>query len=169
MAEELSIVMATPVVTLTKAKGYNSERFVEVRAGAHPTTALSIHYTANMDDGGVPTVQDKLLVAVLSGVRREWLHPITNQPVEGGEVPITFEAVSANARGGANPPRAGQFDTLHFSTVNEKGLNGALKRLHVSMRSESGHVVHAAVVLSKGQVTSMLAALLAIYPRLCEE
>ncbi len=168
MPEEISIVTATPVVTLTKAM-HRTERYVEVRADDRHAEGLSIHYTARLIDGSVPTVQEKLLVAVVAGVPSYWLHPITNQPVEGGEVPITFEAVSASRHQGSDPSRAGQFDTLHFSTVDEKGLSGALKRLHVSMRSESGHVVHAHATLTKGQVTRMIAALLAIYPSLCEE
>ena len=162
MVQELSLVTATPVVTLTKAMR-RIEKYVEVRA-EDQAEGLSIHYPADLLDG-IPTVQEVLLVAVLAGVHRSWLHPITNQPVEGGIVPIIFQAISANRRGGANPSRAEQFDTLHLSTVD----NGVLKRLDVSMRDESGHTVHAHAVLSKGQVTSMLAALLAIYPRLCEE
>ncbi len=163
MTKELAIVTATPFVTLTKAKR-DGGLFVEVRA-SDQAEGLSIHYDANTEWGEVPTVQDRLLVAILSGVRPEWLNPPTNQPVEGGPVPITFEAVSAAERGGIDPVRSRQYDTLHISTVH----NGLSNRLDVSMRDESGSLVHAKVVLSKGQVTSMLAALLAIYPHLEEE
>lgn len=156
--EEMTLIVATADVGMTKMLTYGPH-LVEVRATDKPGGGLSIHYEA--EAGEVPTVGEKLLVAVLAGVYSEWLNE------QSSAHPITFRAVSAAPRVAPNvaPGDEGRtFDTLAITeTQVEAGT-----RLYVSMLDESGHVVHAAVELSKGQVTSMLTALLAIYRRLEE-
>lgn len=161
MSEELSLITATPVVKLLKVFPYSTREKIEVRAAAAVVDHdLSIHYTTESDE--TPSANEKLLVAVLAGVHQSWLNPPTNQPTEGLTPNIQFEAVSATPRHGR--PAEGH-DALRITHGRDtEGGN----RLVISMRNESGSVHHAGVTLSKGQVTSMLAALLAIYPRLQE-
>jgi hypothetical protein len=160
MSEELSLITSTPVVTLTKGHPYSHR--IEVQAQDNEEAVLSLRYKVYTSDQ-VPTVREKLLVAVLAGVQPQWLTPPTNQPVEGGPPPIHWEGVSAVPYD-SDGARGGDHDRLHVGQYTNDGM----VRLHVGMKNESGHKQHAIVVLSKGQVTSLLAALLAIYPRLEE-
>lgn len=155
MVEEVSLNLTVAGVTQTKINKYNPS-IVEVRADDHPGGGLSIRYDAV--EGEVPTVNEKLLVAVLSGVHEAWLN---NSP--GSETAeITFEAISANLR--ALKEDHNCFDALHLNIVDK----GVCHRLQVTMTDESGAQTRARVVLSKGQVVSMLAALLAMYDQLTE-
>ena len=158
MQEEVSIHIGVPTVRQTKLQGNGT---IEVRAETR-ASAFSVHYRQRQQ---TPTVTERLLVAVLSGVRPEWLP----SDVPGGNneepVPITYEAVSAEEHGGNNPTIAQTFDVFHLAAVDR----GNMKRLHVAMTNESTSVVYAAAVLSKGQVDSMITALIAIYPRLHED
>lgn len=160
MSEELTLLTAIPAVTLAKAQPHT--HYVEVRA-VDDAQDLSVHYQA--DEGEVPRVHEKLLVAVLVGIDPAWLDPPTNQPTEPAQPNIRFEAMSVKSHGGIDPSRAEQHDTLHIGHATVDGMN----RLSVVTTNESGSVNYARIVLSKGQVTSMLAALLAIYPRLHED
>lgn len=167
MTQKLSIVMATPEVILTKKRRGMVEPYIEVRAGSLSSNrlndGLSIFYDAA--HWKVPTVGERLLVAVLSGVKSDWL-TVDGEGLRTKSLPITYEAVSTMAHSGSNPSRAKQFDTLHFR-AGQYPVGGSI-RLYVSMKNESGDVAHANVVLSKGQVEGMIAALLTIYPRLEE-
>ena len=161
MVQELTLVTAVPVVTLTKAM-HRIEKYIEVRAD-DPAEGLSIHYEADIDNG-VPTVQEELLVAVLSGVNPEWL-PDNSVGSTEEPAPITFEAVSSMASKVRKNDKENLFDMLHLAV----GTHGRMKRLHVSLSDAGRTHLYAAAVLSKGQVTQMIAALLAIYPRLHED
>lgn len=168
MSEEVSIHIGIP--TVHQAKVIGASPYAEVRAETK-ASSFSVHYRTQ---GEVPAVRERLLVAVLSGVRHAWIDDAPGQE----QVPIRFEGVSALpvaivdpriSASADDPLRAEQFDTLRFSAATTVADGGGHEtRLRVSMKDESGDTVHAAVVLSKGQVTSMLAALLAIYPRLEE-
>ena len=156
MSEEVSIHIGVPIVRQTKLLGhYNTE----VRASAK-APAFSTYYYRSQQDGPAPTVGERLLVAVLSGVHPEWL-PIPHDVIQ---VPIGYKAVSAVSHGGNDPSRANQFDTLRFYQPGRPNL----PHLEISMGDESGSVSYATVALTKEQVAQMLAALLAIYPRLNE-
>ncbi len=157
MPEKVSIHIGVPTVRQTKLQGNGT---IEARAETH-TRSFSVHYSHTDPP---PTVGEKLLVAVLSGVYPEWLPGGRPEGERGPEPPITYEAVSDVPRGGNDPSRAEQFDTLHFRPAN----NMDVTRLEIWMASEGGKV-HAAAVLNKRQVTHMLAALIAIYPQLHED
>lgn len=156
MVQELSIVTATPVVSLTKQKKF-TENYVEVRAD-DLVARLSIHYAADVEAGGVPSVQEQLLVAVLAGVPRDWLHEYGPRREK---VDIRWEGVSAKLRHGS---ATSGHDTMHLMTAREDRL----VRVNIGMFSEARKPV-SEVVLSKGQVTTLLAALLSIYPDLEED
>lgn len=186
MSEEVSVTIGTPQVVKTEAKPGGVEiKAYEVVPGTYRQAAhrgLSAHYAVRTTDDA-PHIGEKLLVAVLSGVHPEWLDPESNiwathdrglEPLKVQEpVGITFQAVSAKPFNSPYPSRNDQHDTLHLEVINDpvtspSGPFNGQARLRVGMKNESGSIRHAEVVLSKGQVTSMLAALLAIYPRLTE-
>lgn len=172
MSEEVSVTIGLPEVIKTEAKRGGVEirayETIDTNSVVAKSGGFSAHYVVGTADNA-PHIGEKLLVAVLSGVHRSWLD------IEGDEaVDITFQAVSAVAHGSNDPSRNQQHDTLHLEVINDPvtppvGPFNGQARLLMSMRNESGSVAHADVVLSKGQVTSMLAALLAIYPRLHED
>lgn len=147
--EEVSIYIGVPTVRQTKLQPNGD---IEVRS---QTFSFSLHHRQRNQ---APTVGERLLVAVLSGVHDEWL------PCEE-EVKIDYRADSAEQYGGNDPSRAELTDVLRMTAVDR----GRTKRLHLAMTNMSESKVHAAVVLTKGQVTSLLAALIAIYPRLHED
>ncbi len=159
MSEEVSIHIGVPTVRQTKMLGYTGT--VEVRAQTG-VSAFSVRYRQREQ---VPTITERLLVAVLSGVHPEWLPGDPDDAQSEEPVPITFEAVSAKARGGNDPSRAELFDVLHLAVVS----HNRMRRLHVAMTNEGTKTLYSAAVLSKGQVTQMLAALIAIYPQLHED
>lgn len=156
--EEVSIHIGVPTVRQTKLLGSGN---IEVRADDRVASAFSLHYHERTH---APTVGEKLLVAVLSGVHDEWL-PCTDATVCEEEVKIDYRADSAEQFGGNDPSRAGLTDVLRMTPVDR----GRTKRLHLAMTNMGESKVYAAVVLNKGQVTSLLAALIAIYPRLHED
>lgn len=160
MSEKVNIHIGVPPVRQTKLLGSVGGP-IQVRAETH-ASAFSVHYR---QDHSAPTVGERLLVAVLSGVHDSWLPParMSNPPQE--EVQIDYRALSAEQYGGNDPSRAENIDVIHMTAVNR----GDLKRLHLAMTNMSDSKVHAAVVLTKEQVTQMIAALLAIYPRLHED
>ncbi len=152
MSEEVSIHIGVPTVRQTRLQGNGT---IEARAETN-TAAFSVHYSQRANG---PTVGQRLLVAVLNGIHPEWLPPKETMPV-------TFEAVSAENNGLHRILTGdGEFDALHLSAVDR----GSATRLCMTMTDESASKLHANVVLNKWQVTQMLAALIAIYPRLHED
>ncbi len=91
----------------------------------------------------------------------ELVMAVTDEPALDSETPIRFKAVSATPRKGHDDLG---HDVVHITEVRSDGMN----RLLIAMGDEAGSAWHADVVLSKGQVTSMLEKLLAIYPMLRE-
>jgi hypothetical protein len=167
MSEELTLITATPVVKLLKVYPYSTRERIEVRAASEDgPRGLSLYYTTESDEA--PSANEKLLVAVLAGVYPSWLTPTAAESLAAAArdepVPIRFEGVSAIPHGGSDPSRSIQHDALHIDAVAGNGMT----RLHMSMANEAGSIHLARVMFSKGQVTSMIAALLAIYPRLRE-
>jgi hypothetical protein len=165
MSEELNLALAFPIVKLLKVNPLN-DRKIEVRAETQQR-GLSLHYTVG--EGIAPAANEKLLVAVLAGIYPEWFASeqamaAWSQDDRDKARPITFTAVSALPRvlGSSIVARHSGHDTVHIGTVDpDTGLN----RLRIWLRDEDDELL-GSVVLSKGQVTSLLAALLAIYPRL---
>ena len=158
--EEIGIHIGVPTVRQTKLQPNGT---IEARADT-AGSGFSLHYRQRTH---APTVGEKLLVAVLSGVHPEWLPSgkiIADE--EDEEIPrIDYRAASVEQYGSNDPSRAENIDVLRMTAVDR----GDLKRLHLAMTNMSESKVHAAVVLTKRQVTSLLTALIAIYPRLHED
>lgn len=161
MVGEVSLVVGTPEVYRGEIKHGRVElRAAEIIPGhTTPPNGLSVHYAAGHHSGMVPAIGDHLLVAVMAGVHESWLGVWP----DAEKVPIEFQAISADRR--ALKEDGDAFDMLHLGTKDV----GKITRLRVTMTNESGSQVRARVVLSKGQVVSLLAALLAQFDRLTEE
>ncbi len=149
MSEDLSLIVATPRVVETKAS-INSDRHIRVKATEHPKGgALSVHYETEEP----PVVLEQVLVAVLQGVYPQWLEDLK----PGGDTgDITYEADSANKNGRAMRVESipiGDASRLMLTTWSRLEQGGALREL----------------MLTKGQVTSLIEMLLAVYPRLHED
>ena len=151
MSEEVQVHVG--VVRVTDASILGRSTYNRIKAD-NLSQHLSVHFQT--DGGNAPGPREALLVAILSGIRPHWL-----QDGDGAhdKVIIDFQAVSA-------VPRDGNFDVFRMSTVEH---GSALNRLRLTMGNESGSLVHTDTELSKGQVTQMIAALLALYPQLREE
>lgn len=160
MSEEVSIHGG--VVRVTDASVIGQTIYNRVKA-ENFQGRLSVHFQT--DGVTAPGPREALLVAILSGVHPQWLetHGVggdTEAPVD-----INFRADSAVTRGGNFPERATQTDAFHMSEIS----SGHKTRLHLKMTDMSANTVHAVAVLNKWQVTQMIAALLALYPRLHED
>ncbi len=160
--EEISIHVAAPTVRQTKLQVNGT---IEARANTN-SAAFSVHYRQSDQ---APTVGEKLLVAVLSGVHDEWLPSEQPEALAEDETRIDCELVSGEHydEGSSTCERTGRddVDVLSFTSVDR----GRTKKLHLAMTNQSRKRVYATVVLNKWQVTQMLAALLAIYPQLHED
>jgi len=167
MPEEINLTIGIPEVVKTEIKhGGVLTRAYEVIPGANrpiaEMDALSIHYHVESAQEA-PHIGENLLVAVLSGIHNEWLPSLdvpTPEPVA-----VISELVSAETSKVRKNEDTNLFDMLHMKQVER----GRCTRLHVAMSDESKTRLYGAVVLNKWQVTQMIAALLAIYPRLHED
>lgn len=162
MSEDVSIHIGVPTVHQAKMLGQSSS--TEVRAKTQ-VSRFSIHYRTQ---GAVPVVREKLLVAVLSGIHPEWLP--SDKCIEIAKEPrIDCELVSSECydEGASTRERAGPDDKDAFSFARVQ--RGRTEKLHLAMTNQSHTKVYGAVVLNKWQAAQMLAALLAIYPRLHED
>ena len=165
------------VVRVIDAHVLEGSRYNRIKA-ENQIRHLSVHY--QIDGINSPGPRDALLVSIVSGIQPEWLKN-TGVDEAGPPVSIDFLAVSAEActdkpyNVGKQRPAIksesarideddSQFDMLHMSTIQR----GSTTRLHLTMTDESSHKLHASVVMSKGQVTQMIAHLLVLYQRLNE-
>ena len=174
--EEVSVYGG--IVRVTEAKVVGSSRYNLIKA-ENRQQGLSVHFRP---DGLVaPGPREALLVAIVNGIKPAWLDA-KRTGVDGRPVDIHFRAISAEAGtdkpydvGGKRPAMkssvartdddANLSDMLHMSTIERDNMT----RLQLTMTNENSHVLHAAVVLSKGQVTQMIATLLVLYERLHED
>lgn len=165
------------VVRVTDASVMRGSRFNRIKA-INNHKNLSVHFTT--DGVTAPGPREALLVTIISGIHQEWLESAVSS--DERPVDINFSAVSAEVSQD-KPYHLGQdncaikstyaradeeeevSDVLHMSTVERDHMT----RLQFVMTNESGRALHAAVVLSKGQVTQMIAALLVLYSRLHED
>ena len=176
MSEEVSIHGG--IVYVTEARVKANSRYNRIKAD-NPRRDLSVHFNFNTDGITAPGPREALLVPVISGIQPKWL-----LLPEAGEEPVDihFRAISAEACTdrpydvGEERPAikstvarsdedSGLSDMLHMSTIKR----GHMTRLQLTMTNESSHVMHAGVIMSKGQVTQMIASLLVLYSRLHED
>lgn len=155
MSEE--VIIQGGVVRVTDANVVGASRFNRIKATNNHKN-LSVHFTTDGVDA--PGPREALLVAIISGIRLEWLRPKD----DASRVEINFEAVSAEPRS-APKEAVGKIDVFHMTTVKR----GNMTRLHLGMTNQSQSELHGAVLMSKGQVVQMIAALLALYPILHED
>lgn len=161
MSEEITIHIGVPTVRQTKLQPSGT---IEARADT-AGSGFSLHYRQRTQ---VPTVGEKLLVAVVNGVHPEWL-PL-NDPTDDEE-PVRIDCELVSGEHFDEPARTlhrdgpDDVDCLSFTNVDR----GRTKKLHLAMTNQSHTKVYATVVLNKQQVTQMLAALIAIYPQLHED
>jgi len=153
MSEEMRLIVGTPTVTGTKI-GKLGE--VRIQADDGPGgDGISVHYILASENTAPPAVREKLLVAIVEGAYPQWLE----DDGPGRERPeITFEAESAN----------GNNRVVRLIERPSGGWTRA--QLSTFTRSTSTGVGAPTydVLLSKGQVTSLIMTLLALYPRLHE-
>ena len=176
MPEEISIHGG--VVHVTDASIIGQSRFNHIKAEDRQK-GISVHFRPDGIDA--PGPREALLVAIISGIKPAWLET-KRTGVDGPPVDIHFRAISAEACtdkpydvGESRPAikssvartdeDAGLADMLHMSTVER----GSMTRLQLTMTDESSHVLHASVIMSKSQVTQMIASLLVLYERLQED
>ena len=143
-----SLIVATPRVVETKESPH-SERYVKVKATEQPGGALSVHYEADVEDE-VPVIHDNVLVAVCQGAPPQWLPDDPNHEL----FEITYEADSSN--------NSNQVIRLEEAPI------GDMKRLKITTWNRASADEAELIVLTKGQVTSLIMTLLALYPRLHE-
>ena len=159
--DEIGIHIGVPTVRQTKLQPNGT---IEARADT-AGSGFSLHYRQRSH---APTVGEKRLVAVLSGVHPEWL-PDGKCTEIADEPRIDCELVSGEhhdeGAGTSERDDPDDVDCLSFTAVDR----GRMKKLHLAMTNQSRSKVYATVVLNKWQVTQMLAALIAIYPRLHED
>ena len=174
MSEEVSIHGG--VVRVTDANVIGASPYNRIKA-ENPQKNLSVHFRT--DGETAPGPREALFVAILTGIYPQWL----KEPTAGEKpVDIHFRAISAEActdkpydvgegqtaiksQYARSDEDAGLSDMLHMSTIE----HGHMTRLQLTMTNESSHVLHASVVMSKGQVTQMIASLLVLYTRLHED
>ncbi len=174
MSEEVEVHGG--VVRVTDASVVGRSTYNRVKAD-NLQRHLSVHFQT--DGATAPGPREALFVAIISGIYPQWL----KEPMAGEKpVDIHFRAISAEACTdrpydvGEERPAikstvarsdedAGLSDMLHMSTVER----GHMTRLQLTMTNESSHVMHAGVIMSKGQVTQMIASLLVLYTRLHED
>ena len=162
MTQQLRLFVGTPTITGAKIGKWGEVRIHADEgpggnSGLGPEAldihGISVHYCLETELGLPPRVREKLLVAVIEGVYPQWLD---GSPV--GDVPdITYEADSANNNSNA----------MCLETVP----TGDTERLMLTTWERGGKAsssVHREMFLTKGQVASLIASLLALYPRLHE-
>lgn len=178
MSEETSIHGG--VVYVTDAHVMANSRYNRIKA-TNPRRDLSVHFTTEGINEGIsaPGPREALLVHIISGIQPKLL-----LKPEAGEEPVDihFRAISAEACTdrpydvGEERPAikstvarsdedSGLSDMLHMSTIER----GRMTRLQLTMTNESSHIMHAGVVMSKGQVEQMIVSLMLLYPRLHED
>lgn len=154
--EEISVYGG--IVHVTEAKIVGHSRYNFIKAENHQRS-FSVHFRP---DGLIaPGPREALLVAIVSGVPAKWL-----MKPDAGEEPmrIDFEAVSAEPR--TAPSKAdGMVDMFHMTTVKRNNMT----RLHLSMTNQNKSELHGTILMSKGQVTQMIASLLVLYEQLHED
>lgn len=156
MPEE--IIIHGGVIHVTDASIIGQSRFNHIKAEDRQK-GISVHFRP--DGIFAPGPREALLVAILSGVPAKWL-----MKPDAGEEPmrIDFEAVSAEPR--TAPSKAdGMVDVFHMTTVKRNNMT----RLHLSMTNQNKSELHGTILMSKGQVTQMIASLLVLYEQLHED
>ncbi len=155
MGEQLRLLVGIPTITGAKIGKYGEVRIQadEGVGGGLEAHGISVHYCLESECGLPPRVREKLLVAVVEGVYPQWL-----DDTPGSEMPsITFEADSANGN--------------HNAVYLESVARGDAARLLLTTWERGSALEpgeHRETFLTKGQVASLITALLALYPRLHE-
>ncbi len=156
MGKTIHLLVGKPTITGAKIGKYGE---VRIQADEGPggnsegePHGISVHYCIESEQAEPPRVREKLLVAVVEGVYPQWLDSWPG----GDMVDITYEADSSN-----NNDRVVKLQTCPIGDTSRL-------LLQTWVRPHYGRADRADVILAKGQVASLITALLALYPRLHE-